>query len=64
MYYLICLGVARLCRVVFWITMSTKTNSFWYLVMADMLHTVLLGIFFLFFKKASTNKEGHLGTMS
>ena len=60
-YYLICLGVARLCRMVFWITMSTKRDSFWYLVMADVLHTILLGVFFVFFKKAAKNKDSVLG---
>ena len=60
-YYLICLGVARLCRVVFWITMSTKRDSLWYLVMADVLHTLLLGTFFAFYKKAKTSKDSHLG---
>lgn len=60
-YYLMCLGVARLCRVGFWITMSTKRDSFWYLVMADVLHTILLGAFFAFYKKAKTSKDSHLG---
>ena len=45
-YYLYCLGVARISRIVFWYTMSSKWDSFWYLILADFIHTILLAVFF------------------
>ena len=50
--YLYCLGLARIGRVFFWYTMSSKVETFWYMLVADVLHTVVLVLFFLAFKKA------------
>ena len=48
-YYLVCLGLARISRVFFWKAMGGKTNMFWYLITADILHTVLLlGFWYLY----------------
>ena len=44
--YLICLGGSRAVRFFFWMAMITNNDSFWYLVFADLLHTVLLIGFF------------------
>ena len=49
-YYLYCLGLARLGRVFFWYTMSSKAETFWYMIIADILHTVLLAAFFFVFR--------------
>ena len=37
--------------------MGGKKDTFWYLVAADVLHTVLLLVFFIMFKKAVKNKS-------
>ena len=50
--YLYCLGFARIGRVFFWYTMSSKADTFWYLMLADILHTIVLILFFIAFKKA------------
>ena len=60
-FYLMCLGVARVCRIFFWYTMANKADSFWYLMVADLLHTVLLGAFFYLFKYFSKSKSDILG---
>jgi len=36
--------------------MGGKKETFWYLVFADVLHTILLIAFFFIFKKAVKNK--------
>ena len=51
-YYLICLGIARVSRLFFWNAMSSKREVFWYLMMADVLHTVLLAAFIYIYHKA------------
>ena len=56
-YYLVCLGLARISRVFFWRAMGGKTNSFWYLLAADILHTILLIGFYYLYRKARSNKS-------
>ena len=56
-YYLYCLGLARVGRVFFWLTMSTKRETFWYLMLADILHTILLGLFFYVYRQARMSKD-------
>ena len=56
-YYLYCLGLARIGRVFFWFSMKSKSETFWYLILADVLHTVLLGLFFYVYKKARSSKD-------
>ena len=60
-YYLYCLGVARVTRILFWRAMSTKRETFWYLMLADILHTVFLGAFIYLYRKASSTKKSFLG---
>ena len=55
--YLICLGLARLGRVFFWYTMSSKRDNFWYLILADIVHTILVGWFFIMYRSISKNKS-------
>lgn len=59
--YLYLLGASRLVRVFFWIAMITNNDTFWYLIVADVLHNVLLIAFFFFFRKTSKSKEDILG---
>mmetsp|Transcript_33552 Transcript_33552/g.51591 ORF Transcript_33552/g.51591 Transcript_33552/m.51591 type:complete len:89 (-) Transcript_33552:92-358(-) len=56
-YYLMCLGLARIGRLFFWHAMSSKRETFWYLMMADVLHTVLLGFFFYVYKQARSSNN-------
>ena len=44
--YLYCLGGSRAVRFFFWVAMVTNNDSFWYLMLADFLHTILLIGFF------------------
>ena len=44
--YLYCLGASRGVRFFFWIAMVTNNDSFWYLILADLVHTVMLIGFF------------------
>ena len=37
--------------------MATKRDTFWYLMLADVLHTILLVLFFFMFKKVRGNKD-------
>ena len=44
-YYTIFLGFARVFRLLFWIQMYVSNSTFIYLMLADLLHTVLFGYF-------------------
>lgn len=55
--YLFCLGMARLGRTFFWYVMSNKLETFWYMMIADVLHTFLLGGFFYIYRQANQNKH-------
>ncbi|CDW83844.1 er lumen protein retaining receptor [Stylonychia lemnae] len=47
--YLYCLGGSRSVRFFFWIAMITNNDTFWYLILADLIHTFLLiGFFYLY----------------
>ena len=55
--YILLLGVSRLIRMVFWVMMYLEGDSFLYLILADLLHTILLGDFvYSYFK----HKKGNL----
>ena len=56
-YYLVCLGIARLCRLFFWWSMSTKRDHFWYMLLADIIHSALLLGFFLAFRRAKKSRD-------
>ena len=61
-YYLYCLAAARIGRVLFWNVMSTKRDSFWYLISADIIHTILLIAFCVMYRRAKTGTKTVLGT--
>ena len=48
--YLYCLGGSRVVRIFFWIAMISNNDSFWYLITADALHTILLVYFFISYR--------------
>ena len=50
--YLYCLGGSRAVRFFFWFAMITNNDSFWYLILADLIHTVLLCGFFYVYRQA------------
>jgi len=56
-YYLWCLGLARIGRLFFWYVMSSKLETFWYMMVADVCHTFLLGGFFYIYREANKNKH-------
>lgn len=43
--YLIALGVSRFTRIFFWFELSSKWKQFWYLIAADIVHTVMVIVF-------------------
>jgi ER lumen protein retaining receptor len=54
-YFCICLGFARIFRLLFWVQMYISNTSFIWLMIADMLHTALFGYFvFTFVKNLNT----------
>ena len=40
--YLLALGVSRFSRIFFWYSMSSKLKQFWYLIAADVVHSLLV----------------------
>ena len=40
--YLMALAISRLSRIYFWYTMSNKVSTFWYLILADSVHTIMV----------------------
>ena len=50
-HYMFCLAVSRFLRLIFWLQMYLKGDSFLYLVIADLIHTILLSDFTYFYVK-------------
>lgn len=48
--YVYCLGASRLVRGFFWFAMISNNDSFWYLILADLLHTVCLAGFIYYYR--------------
>ena len=40
-WYLIAVGISRFSRIFFWQSMGGKLKQFWYLIAADVVHTIL-----------------------
>ena len=60
--YLLALAISRVSRIYFWYTMSNKLSTFWYLIAADSIHTVMVVSFaFLYRSAAKTQGQGVLG---
>jgi ER lumen protein retaining receptor len=51
-HYLACLGISRLIRLCFWIVMYLEGDTFGYLIIADLLHTVLLAEFAFYYARS------------
>jgi hypothetical protein len=51
------MGGARVVRAFFWFSMITNNDTFWYLILADLLHTALL-VFFFYEYKVTVKKGG------
>lgn len=57
--YLTALFVSRLTRIFFWWSMAGKITTFWYLILADVVHSVMvLGFFYRFRAMNKTFGEG------
>lgn len=54
--YLVCMGLSRFLRLMFWILMWIDGDGFFYLILADILHCVFIGDFVYLF---ITNKNKH-----
>lgn len=54
-YYLVFLGFARFFRLFFWFKMYVDGNSFFSLIFADLIHTILLSVFIYFYTKNFDN---------
>ena len=61
-WYLIALGVSRLTRIGFWVTMSSRLMTFWFLIAADTIHSLMVVAFaVIYFRvRVKTNKESVL----
>ena len=51
--YLLFLTLSRMSRIGFWVTMSTKLSQFWYLILADVIPTVMALSFTYMYKSLS-----------
>ena len=49
--YLLFITLSRMSRMYFWVSLSQKWSTFWYLIAADGIHT-LLAFYFIFSYKA------------
>lgn len=56
--YLYCLGGSRAVRFFFWVAMISNNDTFWYLILADLIHTVLLVAFFYVYRKTLRSGGG------
>ena len=43
--YLTCLGISRFIRIAFWMAYKSKIYAFWFLLLCDIIHTILLCVF-------------------
>jgi len=55
-HYMFCLALSRFVRILFWIKMHLEGDSFIYLMIADLIHTILLGDFVYFYLKRQTGQ--------
>ncbi|CAG9319051.1 unnamed protein product [Blepharisma stoltei] len=51
-HYLMCLAVARVFRLIFWVQLYMDGYTFGYLIIADLIHTILLSDFAIFYIKS------------
>jgi hypothetical protein len=55
------LGGSRAVRFFFWMAMISNNDSFWYLMLADFVHTILLIGFFYQYNQAKKSGDSILG---
>jgi len=60
-HYVFCLAISRAVRLLFWLCMWLEGDSFIYLMLADFLHTALLGDFVYFYLKTKRGQPLLLG---
>jgi len=51
--YLLFLTLSRLSRIGFWYSMSNKLSQFWYLIVSDVVHTMMAVTFIISYKSLS-----------
>ena len=56
--YLIVLALSRVNRIFFWYSMSAKLKTFWYLISADVIHTILVIGFFIQYRLVAKRTQG------
>ena len=56
--YLAALAVARITRIGFWVSMSSRVWQFWFLIAADTIHTVMVMGFALSYFMIRKKTEG------
>ena len=62
--YLAALAISRFTRIYFWYTMSNKLSTFWYLIAADSIHTIMVigfVVMYGFTAKVIGKSDGLLG---
>jgi ER lumen protein retaining receptor len=56
-YYLVFMALSRVMRMCFWIMQYLNGDEFIYLILADVIHTIILGDFvYCFFKHRSNER--------
>ena len=50
-HYMFCLAVSRFLRLIFWVLMYVKGDQFVYLILADLIHTLLVADFTYYYLK-------------
>lgn len=64
-YYLAALGVSRLTRIGFWVSMSTRISTFWFLIAADTIHTLMVfGFALMYFTIRKETKDSSVLSFS
>ena len=53
--YLFALATSRISRIYFWYTMSNKLMTFWYLIAADTVYSVMVVSFAILFRATAKN---------
>ena len=62
--YLAALGVSRLTRIGFWVSMSSRLSTFWFLIAADTVHTLMVVGFALSFNQIRKKTKHSSGVLS
>ena len=59
--YLAALAISRVSRIYFWYTMSNKMSTFWYLIAADSVHTIMVVSFAVLYRMTQKNYSDVFG---